>query len=348
MNSGITRLAIAGTVLMALTGCGFMFGDDGVFRDRSQDYKQAPEVPVLSVPEGKDSEALQELYAIPPVDESLVLSGEFEVPRPAPLVAGADEDMVRIQKLGDESWALVGAAPGQVWPQVRSFLSAAGIQVARIDARQGIIETDWLELEGKPMASRFRFRIDQGVQRNTSELHVLQMNQAGDVTNWPLVSDSLQQEADMLHALSQYLADSSEAASISMIADQSISASGKVVIQQRPDGSAYIDLALSYERAWASLGLALEKSGFEITDRDRSGGRYYVRVVEKTGEDEGGWFDWLFGEDEDQLEQQNLLVDIRSAGEQAVHISLGPQEGEQPLEQREEQGLLVLIKGNLQ
>ena len=31
------------------------------------------------------------------------------------------------------------------------------------------------------MASRFRFRIDQGVQRGTSELHVLQMNQVGDV-----------------------------------------------------------------------------------------------------------------------------------------------------------------------
>jgi outer membrane protein assembly factor BamC len=348
MNSIATKIAVTGFIALFVSGCGFIFGDDGIFRDRSEDYKKAPELPVVSVPEDKDSEALQELYAIPPVDESLVLTGEFEVPRPAPLVAGANEEMVRIQKLGDESWALIGAAPGQVWPQVRSFLSAAGIQVGRIDARQGIMETDWLELEGKPMASRFRFRIDQGVQRNTSELHILQMNQAGDIETWPAVSDSQQQEADMLRAVSQYLADSSDAAPISMIADQSISASGKVAIRQSADGGAYIELALPYERAWASLGRSLEKSGFEVTDRDRSGGKYYAQFVEKADEEEGGWFSWMFGGDDDQLERQNLLVNIRSVNEEIVNITLQAQEGETPLQPREEQGLLVLIKGNIQ
>ena len=137
------------------------------------------------MPEGKDSEALREIYVIPAVDNELVLAGEFEVPRPAPLVAGAGDEVVRIQKLGDQSWALIGVPPGQVWPQVRSFLTAAGIQVARVDARAGIMDTNWLTLEGQPMASRFRFRMEQGVQRGTSELHVLQMNQAGDVNSWP-------------------------------------------------------------------------------------------------------------------------------------------------------------------
>jgi len=348
MHLIVNRIAVVALLVLSVSGCGFLFGDEGVFRDRSEDYKKAPELPVVNVPEGKDKEALQELYAIPPVDESLVLSGEFEVPRPAPLVAGSSDEMVRIQKLGDESWALVGAAPGQVWPQVRSFLSAAGIGVARVDARQGIMETAWLELEGKPMASRFRFIIDQGVQRNTCELHVLQMNQAGDVETWPQASDSQEQEADMLRAVAQYLADSSEAAPISMIADQSISAGGKVTIRQSDAGEAYIELILPYERAWASLGRALEKSNFEITDRDRSGGKYYVQVVEDTGEDEGGWFDWLFGDEEDQLALQNLLVNIRPEDQQTMKITLQSQEGQPPLEQREEQGLLVLIKGNIQ
>ena len=91
--------------------------------------------------------------AVKPADDL-----SFEVPRPAPLVAGTGDEVVRIQKLGDESWALIGVAPGQVWPQVRSFLTAADIQVARVDARAGIIESGWLTLEGQPMASRYRFR----------------------------------------------------------------------------------------------------------------------------------------------------------------------------------------------
>ncbi len=115
------------------------------------------------------------------MQDTILAAGKFEVPRPAPLVAGAEDELVQIQNLGDESWTLIGIAPGQVWPQVRNFLAASQIAVARVDASAGIMETYWVSLEGQPMASRFRFRMEQGVQRGTSELHVLQMSQAGDV-----------------------------------------------------------------------------------------------------------------------------------------------------------------------
>ena len=191
-------------LLAPLAGCGFLFGDDGFFPDRSQDYKNAPELEVIEVPADKSTEALQDNYPIPDIEQSLVLAGDFEVPRPAPLVAGAADEVVRIQRLGDESWALVAMAPGQLWPQVRSFLSAAGIQVTRVDARAGIMESNWLTMEGATMQSRFQFRIERGVQRGTSELHVLQMNQAGDVNTWPGKSDDLQQEGEMLRGVAQY------------------------------------------------------------------------------------------------------------------------------------------------
>ncbi len=171
----------------------------GCFRDKSDAYIRAEEVPVLSVPEGKSTEGLQEIYAIPPVEDALLLNSQFEVPRPAPLVSGSADQLVRIQRLGEESWALIAMAPGQVWPQVRGFLAAAGAQVARVDARAGIMETDWVNIEGEPMASRFQFRIEQGVQRGNSELHVLQMHQAGDINAWPARSDDKEQEDDILH-----------------------------------------------------------------------------------------------------------------------------------------------------
>ena len=152
------KISLLSLLLVLCTGCGYLFGDKGTFRDRSEDYKKAREMPVIEVPAGKDSTALQEIYPIPPVSEDLLVSGEFEVPRPTPLVAGAQDELVRIQTLAGESWALVGTAPGQVWPQVRSFLSASQIPVARVDAREGILETGWLELEGASMSSRLRFR----------------------------------------------------------------------------------------------------------------------------------------------------------------------------------------------
>ena len=349
MASGekIMRAFILLAALAGLSGCGYIFGDDGIFRDKSEDYKRSPELPDIQVPEGKSSDFSQEIYAIPYVEDNLVLAGEFEVPRPTPLVAGASDEIVRIQKLGEESWALIALAPGQVWPQIRSFVSAAGIQVARVDARAGIIETSWIQLENQPMASRFRFRIEQGVQRGNSELHVLQMSQAGDVDNWPLNSDDPGQESEMLHGVAQYIANSTDASSVSMIADQSLTASGKIFLQEAPEGYTFIRVGLPYSRAWASLARSLTKSAFEVTDRDRSAGVYYARFVGPNAEEGDGWFDWLFDEEEHPLAGRNFLATVESVNDREVAIRLQVPAGDEPLEKRQEQALLTLIKGNI-
>lgn len=347
MRGGSTaRVALLIAGVLSLSGCGAIFGDSGIFRDRAQDYKKAPQVPVVTVPPGKDTQTLREIYVIPQIEDKVVLEGEFEVPRPAPLVAGAGADVVRIQKLGDDSWALISLAPGQVWPQVRSFLSAAGMQVARVDARAGLIESTWLTLEGKSLPSRFRFRMEQGVQRGTSELHVLQMNK-GRGEDWPRNSDDLPQEEEMLRAVAQYLADVADSSPVSMIAEQGLSAGGKISLQERADGRTYIQLGLPFDRAWASLGLALEKSSFEITDKDRSRGVYYARFIGSRDAEEAGWFDWLWGEDENPLVGEIFTVSTAREADDLIAISLQPENDELDFGRREEQDLLTLIKGNI-
>ncbi|MEE4146946.1 MAG: outer membrane protein assembly factor BamC [Halieaceae bacterium] len=334
------------------SGCGYLFGDDGVFRDKSEDYKKAREVPPLRVPDSNDSASLGEMYPVPPITDNLLLAGEFEVPRPSPLVAGAEDEQVKIQTLGEESWALINAAPGQVWPQVRAFLSVSQIPVARVDASAGIIDSAWVNLEGESMASRFRFRIDQGVQRGTSEMHVLQMSQAGDVDSWPASSDKPAQENEMLRALAQYIANSADSTPVSMMADQAISSVGKISIQEGPDNDIYIRLSLPYDRAWASVGRSIEESDFEITDRDRSAGKYYVRFLGAGSEEEAGWFDWMFSADEDPLIGQAFVVSVDALDEKDVAIRIEQQavtDGSEPpaMEKRDKQALLALIKGNI-
>lgn len=336
----------------AVSGCGFMFGNDGPFRDRSEDYKKAPEVPLVTMPGGQSTEPLRDIYVIPASEKGLVPEGEFEVPRPEPLVAGAGSDTVRIQKLGDQRWALVGVAPGQVWPQVRAFMGAAGMQLAHADAPAGIMESGWVTLEQRALPSRYRFRIDQGVQRGTSELHVLQMNQ-GRSDRWPARSDDLEQEDEMLRAVSQFLADSADSAPVSMIADQGISAGGKIALQEGADGRAFIAVDLPYPRAWASLGRALERSSFELTDRDRTAGVYYATLVAAEDEESEGWFGWLWGDDESRLVGEHFQVSLQEAsatvgdGARAT-IHIQPQDASLVLEKSEEQDLLALIKGNIE
>ncbi len=342
------------TLLSALAGCGFLFGREGVFRDKSEDYKKSTEVPEIRLREGDSAAALQEIYPIPPISDNLVLAGEFVVPRPVPLAPGAVDETVRIQTLGSDSWALVSVAPGQLWPQVRAFLSTSQIPVARVDAREGIIETGWVELQGAALASRFRFRMDQGVQRGTSELHVLQMNRtADDSGGWPAASDNAGQESEMLKAVAQFIANTVDTTPVSMVAEQALSAEGKISIQEGPDNDVYIRVTLPYDRAWASLGRALEESSFEITDRDRSTGRYYVRFLGPQSQQEAGWFDWLWGSDSEYpLAGEQFIVSLSQLDPQdvAVRIELQPAEaGSLPpaMTTEDEQSMLLLIKGNI-
>ena len=346
------KLALPLVLVSLCTACGYLFGDEGVFRDKSNDYKKSREVPALRVPEGESSAALGEMYPIPPVTDNILLAGKFEVPQPAPLDTGSEDEQVKIQTLGEESWALVNSAPGQLWPQVRAFLSASQIPLARVDASAGVIETGWVTLEGEPMASRFQFRIDQGVQRGTSELHVLQMSQVGDVDSWPATSNSPSQESDMLRALAQYVANSTDSTPVSMVADQAISAEGKIAIQEGPDEDIYILLSLPYDRAWASVGRAIEESNFEITDRDRSTGKYYVRFLGTDSGEEAGWFDWLLGSDEDPMTNQVFVVSVESLDAKDVAIRIEQQEAPEgtetvTMERRDEQALLALLKSNI-
>ena len=103
MRLQLVQAVLIGVLLVSGTGCGYMFGDKAVIRDRSQDYKKAPETPPLKVPEGMNSAPLTEIYAIPPVADSFVADGKFEVPQPVPLTTGAGSEVVRIQKLADAS-----------------------------------------------------------------------------------------------------------------------------------------------------------------------------------------------------------------------------------------------------
>jgi outer membrane protein assembly factor BamC len=342
------RRLLALPLLLALGGCGFLFGDEGVFRDRSGDYREARETDPLRLPPGRESTSIAEIYAVPQVNSEATLSGsDDKVPRPAPLVAASADQLVRIQRLGDESWVLVGIAPGQLWPQLRSFLNAASIDVARMDARAGIIESPFLELKGDERDARFRFRIDRGVQRGNSELHILQMYRSSD-PGWPERSDDLELESDMLQAVAQYIANSADTAPVSMMAEQSMQATSRVTLVDAGGENPYINLELPFERAWASLARSLELSGFEITDRNRSAGRYYVRYTGDPEDEDGGWFAWLGGgRDEHPAEGVPLLVTMQSVDPRRVEIQLQPESEAAALAARDREALLVLIKGNI-
>ena len=340
------RLVCFALLATTLSGCSWLFGEDGLFPDNAGRYQTAPELAPIDVPPRLSTEAIQPDYPVPPVTESAQLATKFETPRPTPLTANTQADAVRIQSLSGERWALVNVAPGQLWPQVRAFLTTSGIGVAAVDAEAGLIDTQWFKLEDRELAVRFQFRVDTGVQRNTAELHILQQNRGVEDATWPRESDDGDLERKMLQDVSQYLANSAETAPISMMADRSMSDSGRIALEDTEEETR-IRLELPFDRAWASLVKGTEQADFVIDDRNRSEGVLYATFVGPQDEDDSGWFDWLWGgEDEHLLAGHKYQIHLDQAGEAIMLITLRGIEGE-PVDRREQQALLTILRGNI-
>jgi outer membrane protein assembly factor BamC len=70
-----------------------------------------------------------------------------------------------------------------------------------------------------------------------------------------------------------------------------------------------------FDRAWRRVGLALDRSGFSVEDRDRAAGLYFVRYVDPAlaGKEEPGFLSRWFGKDE-KAAVQRLRVVLKAEG----------------------------------
>jgi outer membrane protein assembly factor BamC len=346
----VELLLSAGLVLLSsgMGGCGWLTGENGLMRDRKNDYLKAAVAPPLKLPAGMAAPMIEDLYVIPP-SSNAARPREFEVPRPSPLLADLSEQKVRIQKLQDQQWILVAVPPSQLWTQVREFLLLRRIGIVSEVGQQGTIDTSMLTAESVSAPERYRFHIEQGVQRNMSEVHVLQSNDG----SWPQVSTQRAREDWMVNELSEYLAGSIDRAAYSLVA-QGINTSSRLDLMRPEQGAAYLLLRLPSERAWASLAYALKRSPLKAQDVDRSAGSFYARYLPPPREDDKpNWFMGMFVDDPEYADVEyggnHYVVVVKEVAE-GIEIRVQPQEGtdrDDDFTDAEAEYMLGLIKGYL-
>ncbi len=303
MGAGGTagRLALA-AALPVLGGCGFLGGGDGVFRDRSGDYREARIIPPMAIPGELDSHTIDELYVIP---EAPGLAGGAldEVPMPKPIETRRREGVV-LQSLSDKRWILIDATPGQVWPLVRDYWTSLRIALDREDPGGGVMETAWVEMRtDRERRHKYRIAIEPGLHSGYSEIYVLHLQQPRadplpEAVPWPPASSSEDMETQMLRSVSQYLADRNDiyqASSASLLAG-TIEAERKANIVPGAAGGQMLELRVDYDRAWAQVRQALENAEVDIVEADRERSLISVRFAGAVEEEERpGFFGRLFG-----------------------------------------------------
>ena len=87
-----------------------------------------------------------------------------------------------------------------------------------------------------------------------------------------------------------------------------------------------------FDRAWRRVGLALDRSGFTVEDRDRSQGTYFVRYVDPSAarkKDEPGLLSRIFSfgkSGDDKTALARYRVTVKADGDRSV-VAVLPAQG---------------------
>ena len=178
--AGLSALAL---IIGTSSGCGWLWGEKGYFRDRGSDYLSSRETAPMQLPPDVQMRRLQPLLPVPANVATGNTKGEFEVPRPQ---------------------ALQGAARGS-------------------DTEQG--------------------------------------------------------------------------GSVSLLANRSFDAPERVSLGTDGSGNPRLTLATDFDRAWSSVGRALQEADVRVEDMNRSLGLYYINLAEHSEgpNKEPGFFSRMLG-----------------------------------------------------
>lgn len=320
------RLAIVAAGLVFLSGCGWFdfFGKSDEHR-RLETGSSAP----VEIPPGMDRPDFQDAMPIPEVVDYRGIAGQdVELRLPEPLSTTFGVDQIVIRRLGEQRWVFLDLPTATIWPQVLLYWEENHLPLSMEDPRNGVMETEWLVgtggeadaiydslLKGSDWSDpgatkeyKFRLRLEPGVRSGSSELYVEQAERSiSGVTRmaepvWDGSSENPELEGKVLSALAYYLGErTAQGPSISLLAAGL--QESKATLEAGPDGMV-LRYKLDFNRAWATVGAALEDASVSVEDLDRTAAVYYVYYTSRH-QPNPGFFRRLFGGDDDEARERD-------------------------------------------
>ncbi|MGO3057953.1 MULTISPECIES: outer membrane protein assembly factor BamC [Halomonas] len=168
-------IPLALVTAVTLAGC----ARDGYYHDRNLDYTKAAPAPPLVLPETRNAQRYQDALPVPQaamqgarIDEA----AEIRPPQSLAMGSGLEPEYVERRQAGNQSWLVVAADTGAVWPQLESFARSRQLGVQQSDVSQGVIVTSQadLRLQSAMRSGSSEVRCERGGQTMTSCLDALE------------------------------------------------------------------------------------------------------------------------------------------------------------------------------
>ena len=339
-------VVIASSLLVPMLGCSTQ---SSFLESKKIDYKSAGQIQPLEIPPDLTSPSSDDRFAVP--DGKSSSSTTLSTYESGKVAAGSSDksgkvlpvnSKIKLERDGSQRWLKIDMPAEDLWLQVRDFWQETGF-ILKIDASEaGVMETDWAENRAKiPQdivrstigkvfdglystgeRDKFRTRLERGKEAGTTEVYIthrgmqeVYTSELKKDTRWQPRKADPELEAEMLLRLANRLG--SEDARTQIDAQPKPEDRAKLV--KSGEGKGQLDVLEDFERAWRRVGLALDRVGFTVDDRDRSKGIYFVSYVDPQDDNKvkpKGFFARIFGSgDPKPGKQEQYRILVSDAGE---------------------------------
>ena len=315
-SAGTTTVRLRWTKALAACAAAMLVAACSVLPKLESDtveYKSASRsrLPDLKVPPDLTKPTADDRYAVPQGNTAgSALASDYDKERVVPdasrttvLPAQAN---ARVERSGNQRWLVVNGEPDAVWNVIKEFWQELGFVISVDLPEAGVMETDYAESRAKVDAGvvrnflgklldsiystaerdKFRTRLERGTAPGTTEIYVshrgmeeVYINEYKNETRWQPRPPDPEIEAEMLRRLMGRFGVQQERAKIE-VAQAKPQGPARATLLKGQAGGGMLSVNDQFDRAWRRIGLALDRVGFTVEDRDRSKGIYFVRYVD--------------------------------------------------------------------
>ncbi len=308
------KLSYVVLTALVLTGCSNA-SLEGKLPDNRPSYKTSTVTNPLEIPPDLTQSSMDDVLAVPEfsgADKANLSTYQNE--RSVTSQQSLATSLKNIHRSGDATWVEINARPDVVFDHAKSFWVRSGLRLARVDKNIGIMETDWLEAQGNmpktgiarlistvvspltdsDMRDKFRTRIDYDGNKTfvyvthygaTKEEVTLQgkvvknsMKKDDKHFAWVASSRNPELEVEMLRRLNLYLNQRGNQNVTTANGGQS----NAIQFSQLADGTPALVINTDFNKAWALLGIAIDRAGYALDGQNRQNGTYsFAKITDK-------------------------------------------------------------------
>ena len=346
-SRSLNAVAIAAALTCFLSGCSSL-------EEAKIDYKSASQAPTLQVPPDLTQLKRDTRYQVAGSASALASAIPNSAARNTDAGTAANQaGDARLVRNGTQRYLVINRSADAVWEPLREFWKENGFVLSTDQAQLGIMETDWAENRaklpqdfirktvGKVFDSlystgerdRFRTRIertDNGLEitithRGLAEIYT---NAAKDSVVWSPRPSDPELEVEFLRRLMLRLGGQnlSNNTAVKVSATAAAGASGlpadvKVI---KLNNLPAIEIKDGFDRAWRRVGVAIDRTGFTVEDRDRAQGVFFVRYAPQGSSDKDpGFFAKLFSSEKATPTLAKYRITVTSKGEASTVVVQG-------------------------